>query len=236
MDSQPLPEQTPPLNIIIPAHNEEQQIAACIDTLTKLQPNAAITVSTDGNTDNTAAIAQQKLTKYPTLFVLNYPNRLGKGGAIKQSIIHDTINIYTDADLAADPNMITPMTQLAKTTGGLIIAKRNTTNRNLKRTIASKTYNSIVRLLFRTGVADHQCGLKVLSPQATRIAATVESDDFFFDTELIIRCKRVGIPIIQVACTWTEHKQQSTVHLYRDSKKMLKQLLKLKLSDVFGKL
>ena len=235
MDSQPIPQQTPPLNIIIPAHNEEQQIATCIDTLASLQPDAAITVSTDGNTDNTDAIAQEKLAKYPTLFVLNYPTRLGKGGAIKQSITHGAINIYTDADLAADPNMITPMVQLAKTTGGLIIAKRDTTNRNLKRTIASKTYNTIVRLLFRTGVADHQCGLKVLSPEVTRIVAAVESDDFFFDTELIIRCKKAGIPIIQVACTWTEHKQQSTVHLYRDSKKMFTQLLKLKFSGVFGK-
>lgn len=224
------------LNIIVPAHNEEQQIAECIDTLTKLQPHASITVSTDGNTDNTATIAKEKLTKHPTLFVSNYPYRLGKGGAIKQSIIQDIINIYTDADLAADPTMITPMVHLAKTTGGLVIAKRSTTNRNLKRTIASKTYNSIVRLLFRTGVTDHQCGLKVLSPHATRIASTVEATDFFFDTELIIRCKQAGIPIFQVACTWTEHKQQSTVHLYRDSKKMLKQLLKLKLSVVFGKL
>lgn len=213
----------------MPAHNEENQIANCIETLATLQPEAAITISTDGNTDNTATIAKEKLEKYPSLFVSNYATRLGKGGAIKQSIQQDTINIYTDADLAADPNMIAPMIRLAKDTHGLVIAKRSTTNRTLKRTIASKTYNSLVRILFNTQVCDHQCGLKVLSAEAAAIAATVKSNDFFFDTELIVRCKQAGLIIIEYPCAWTEHKQQSSVNLFRDSRKMLKQLLLLKL-------
>ena len=223
------------LNIIIPAHNEAAQIANCIETLASLQPDAAITVQTDGNTDNTAEIAKQKLTKYPHLFVSNYPSRLGKGGAIKQALLPDTVNVYTDADLAAEPNAIENMSYLALHTQSLVIAQRTNANRNFKRTIASKTYNLLVRLLFQTGISDHQCGLKVLSPEATKIAMQVQSQDFFFDTELIIRCKKAGIKVIEYPCQWTEHKQVSTVHLYQDSKKMLKQLLKLKISGVFGK-
>lgn len=217
-----------PIHIIIPAHNEAANIIHCTDALTKLYPNNPITIATDGNTDATTEIALEQELTHTNLFVQNYPNRIGKGAAIQQALHLGTINAYIDADLATNPYILTPMIQIAKQTKGLVIAKRHPTNRNLKRTLTSKLYNTTVRLLFNTGITDHQCGCKVLSPKATIIALNIEATDFFFDTELIIRCKKAGIPITEYPTAWTEHKQKSTVNITKDGYKMLKKLIKLR--------
>jgi glycosyltransferase involved in cell wall biosynthesis len=222
-------------NIIVPAHNEAEHISTTIETLTALYPDHIITVATDGNTDATTEIAMELSLKHPNVFVNDYPFRIGKGAAIKQSLILGTTNTYIDADLPINPYAIHAMEQITQQTNGLTITKRTSTNRNFKRTTTSKIYNNLVRLLFRTGISDHQCGLKTLSPKASAIALTCESNDFFFDTELIIRCKKANIPVTEYNAMWTENKKHSTVHVLSDSQRMLKQLCKLWFKEIKGK-
>lgn len=215
------------MNIIVPAHNEAAQIATCIVTLTRLYPEATLTIATDGNTDATAEIAKEYEIQNLNIIVTDTPTRIGKGAAIKQSLIYGATNAYTDADLAANPHALYAMNEIAEKTNGLVIARRITTNRSHTRTLTSKLYNNAVNLLFNTNIADHQCGLKALSPVATCIAANVEADGFFFDTELIVKCKKARLPIIEYPVMWTEHKTKSTVNLAKDGAKMLYYLLKL---------
>lgn len=64
---------------IVPAYNEEENIAGVIGTLANYFELFDIVVINDGSTDNTAAIAEQ--TKKAT--VINLPCNLGIGGAVQ---------------------------------------------------------------------------------------------------------------------------------------------------------
>ena len=216
------------MNIIVPAHNEATYILPCIETLTKLYPDDTITIATDGNTDATTEIAQEQELTYLKLIVQSYPERMGKGAAIKQAIIFGETNAFIDADLAVNPKTLKTMKYIADHAHGLVVAKRHTTNRSKTRTLTSKLYNGMVRLLFRTGIKDHQCGCKVLSVEASAIASICRANDFFFDTELIIRCKQAKIPITEYNVLWTEHKKQSTVNVTRTAIQMLRSLLAMR--------
>ena len=214
-------------HIIVPAHNESENLASCIQTLRALYPNATITIAEDGSTDETKATAYA-LAQQSKIFLQSYPERLGKGAAIKLALLEGYVNAYVDADISVNPTALKPMMEILQAKGGLVIAKRLVMNRSFKRTITSTLYNILVRIMFRTGISDHQCGCKLLSPEATDIALTVEANDFFFDTELIVRCKKAHIPIIEIIVTWTEYKTKSTVNIFKDGSKMFIELLKLK--------
>jgi hypothetical protein len=84
----------------------------------------------------------------------------------------------------------------------------------------SLTYNLFVRLLFFDGVHDHQCGFKTMSREvAETILSISKSDGYFFDTEMIVRCKQLGFPVVEIAVKWTEKTKKggSKVNLLQDA-------------------
>ena len=82
------------------------------------------------------------------------------------------------------------------------------------------------------GVHDHQCGFKAMDTQTARILAYASaSDGYFFDTEIIVRCKRFGLPVTEVAVEWSEkaRKGNSKVNPLRDAKKIGSDMLAFRL-------
>lgn len=220
-------------HVVVPAYNEAANLETCIQTLTTLYPYPQNTITVAA--DSKDLFPGSPLTVWLTHLTIKYnvffnisPIRRGKGGAIKEVLLPQFPNAIIDADLAVNPYNLSPMLELLKQRGGLVIAKRTATNRTLTRTFTSKLYNGLTRLLFRTGVSDHQCGCKLLSPETVAIAENVHSNGFFFDTELIIRCKKAGLPITEYPVMWTEHKQKSTVNILHDGAKMFWELIKLR--------
>lgn len=216
------------IHIVVPAYNEAESLASCVHTLTKLYPQSTITIAEDGSTDGTYQIAHQLIREpTPKLFLSSYPTRAGKGAAIKRVLLPNIVNAYIDADCSVHPRALYPMYEILTKKGGLVIAKRIPLYRKRSRTLASKLYNSFVRCLFWDGVSDHQCGCKLLSAEAVEIAKQVKADGFLFDTELILRCRKAGIPITEYQVSWVEYKNKSAVNTIRDGTKMFVGVLKL---------
>ncbi len=84
-----------------------------------------------------------------------------------------------------------------------------------------------MRLLFLDGVHDHQCGFKTMSREVAESVLNVsKSDGYFFDTEMIVRCKKLGHPIAEVAVQWSERDTgASKVNPVRDARKIGSDLL-----------
>ena len=220
-------------NIIIPAHNEADHIIDCVQSLYDLyHEDNTITVATDGNTDGTDRILTNYIIKQKLdrVFITSYPTRLGKGAAIKMALLSGYTNIIYDTDMAVSPYALHAMYELACSRGGIVVAKRYAPRRKKTRVLLSFTYNSLVRLLFRTGISDHQCGCKILTPEATKIAEQVKANDFFFDTELIVKCKKAKLSVTKYSVYWCENKKKSSVSLAKDSLRMFGQLLALRFS------
>ena len=66
---------------------------------------------------------------------------------------------------------------------------------------------------------------------ATAVLNSSHSDGYFFDTEMIVRCKKLGYPVTEVPVTWTEkNKGGSKVNPVRDSKKIFKDMIAFRLN------
>jgi glycosyltransferase involved in cell wall biosynthesis len=230
------------ISIILPAFNEAAQIELCVrkveDAVKSFSKSYEIIVSEDGSTDGTDVIVA-KLAKFnPNLVLLHSSSRLGKGKGIKNALSSSKGKIITfmDVDLATNLECLPRLLQVVKETRGMAIGSRHIigsrVQRRVSRTLFSLTYNLAVRLLFLDGIHDHQCGFKTMSREVAEAVLNVsKSDGYFFDTEMIVRCKQLGFPVVEVAVQWSErNKGASKVNPVRDAKKIGFDLLAFRLN------
>jgi glycosyltransferase AglD len=230
------------ISILLPAFNEAEQIERCIReveaAVSAFSKSYEIIVSEDGSTDGTDIIVAKITKNNPNIILLHSPARLGKGKGIKNALRTSRGKIITfmDVDLATNLECLPQLLRVVKENGGMAIGSRHVAGsrvqRGVSRTFFSLTYNLAVRLLFLDGVHDHQCGFKTMSrPVALAVLNVSKSDGYFFDTEMIVRCKKLGFPVVEVAVQWAEkRKGASKVDPVRDAKKIGLDLLAFRLN------
>lgn len=228
------------LSILLPAYNEAAQIEQCIieveAAVQGLSSSYEIIVSEDGSTDGTDEIVSKMAQVNPNLRLLHYSERLGKGKAIKNAVnsSRGEIIAFMDVDLATDLACLPKLLDTVKQRGGMAIGSRHIpgskVQRQAKRTLFSLTYNAMVRMLFLDGVRDHQCGFKTMKTNVAKVVLnSSKSDGYFFDTEMIVRCKQLGYPVTEVPVNWVEHNQGSKVNPTRDSGKIFRDMINFRL-------
>lgn len=206
----------PLVQIVVPVLNEAATLQAHI---TKLQQYLAqhvpyrhdITIADNGSQDGTLGIAQQLAAQHSNVHYVSLAER-GRGRALRhvwQSSRADIIS-YMDVDLSTSLDdfmpMITPLiTGEAGVAIGSRLAKGARTTRGLKREFISRCYNKIIKLTSGTTFRDAQCGFKALRRDvAQRLLPRVKDNEWFFDTELLIKAERAGVPIHEQPVTWVE--------------------------------
>jgi glycosyltransferase AglD len=230
------------ISILLPAFNEASQIEQCIleveAAARSLSKSYEIIVSEDGSTDGTDTIVSKMAKFNPNIVLLHSTTRLGKGKAIKNAVNSSRGKIVTfmDVDLATDLACLPKLLAVVQQKGGMAIGSRHiqgaNVQRHAKRTLFSLTYNALVRMLFFDDVRDHQCGFKTMPRNvAAAVLNSSRSDGYFFDTEMIVRCKQLGYPVTEVPVNWQEkNKGGSKVNPVRDSKKIFKDMLSFRLN------
>jgi hypothetical protein len=77
--------------------------------------------------------------------------------------------------------------------------------RQWKRNLLSRGYNLLIKLFFRNGFSDAQCGFKALTRDAARaLVPAVKDNNWFFDTELLLLAEAHGYRIHEVSVEWVE--------------------------------
>ncbi len=230
-------------SIILPAYNEQARIEKCIREVTRaihsFSSSYEIIVTEDGSTDDTAKIVTYLSESNSQLRLLHSGTRLGKGKAIKKALAtaKGDMIVFMDVDLSTSLTYLPQIVKLAGEHRGMAIGSRHVSGsrvqRSFSRTLFSLSYNLFVRLLFRDGVHDHQCGFKALSREVAHVVLTkTESEGFFFDTEMILWCKKLGYPVTEVAVEWTEvsKKGGTAVRLFSDAAKLGLDLINFRLN------
>ncbi len=235
------------ITILLPVHNEAWRIEDCIknveSALKAFTDSFELIVVEDGSRDGTVATVSRLCRKNPNLILLHSKARLGKGGAVKRGV-HEAkgdVVVFMDADLATDLKDLRKLITLTRERGGIVIGSRHVAGSKVKRpisrTLFSLAYNSVVSILFFDHVKDHQCGFKAMELNVARkLCESVEADGFFFDTELILRCKIMGFPLLEIPVSWSEKRthSESKVNLSHDAYRMGKDLLKFKRDHTRG--
>lgn len=228
------------ISIIIPAYNEayclKDNIRSVERAIKRITGSYEIIIAEDGNSDGTDVIAEELAVENHSILHLHSDKRLGKGGSLRGALgtTKGEVVIYMDADLATDLNHLSEVIELIEEGYDLVIGSRNIkgskVKRPLSRTMASFAYNFLVRLLFRDGIYDHQCGFKGFRRNVFEsIAEDIESNGFLFDTELILRAKLRGFSIAEFPMAWAEPEERnSKVQILKDGFRMGLQLLKLR--------
>lgn len=88
---------------------------------------------------------------------------------------------------------------------GSRLAKGAKTTRGLKREFISRCYNNIIKWTSGTKFSDAQCGFKAIRRDvAAKFLPKIKDNEWFFDTELLIKTERAGVPIHEQPVIWIE--------------------------------
>ena len=206
----------PLIDIVVPVLNEEKILRRSIMTLDEymakhLPYRYQITIVDNGSQDKTLAIAKNLAEKHQSVRVVSLAER-GRGRALKQVWQNSPADIlaYVDVDLSTSLDDFLSMIQpLVTGESGVAIGSRlmkdSRTGRGVKREFISRCYNSIIKWTSGTKFSDAQCGFKAIRRDiAAKFLPKIKDNEWFFDTELLIKTERAGVSIYEQPVTWIE--------------------------------
>src|SRR3990172_7929460 len=116
-------EALPKLSVMIPARNEERNIAGCLASLLQQGEDLEILVADDGSQDRTAEIVSGFCSEHPCLKLVRVPplpeGWLGKNHALHVAVQHCRGEwlLFTDADPRHEPGKLPDLLRWAETVG-----------------------------------------------------------------------------------------------------------------------
>lgn len=203
------------MNVTLPVYNEAGVLEASVRKLmtflrTIQEWEFEVVIADNGSLDQTWLIAQKLARELGIQAVhLNQP---GRGGTLKQVWLQSRADVlsYMDIDLSTDlsafPALIGPIIRGdCDLSAGSRLLKESQTQRGWKREIISQCYNRLVKGLLHTRFSDAQCGFKALSRNAAnQLLPEVKDNQWFMDTELLVKAERHGFRILDMPVCWVE--------------------------------
>jgi glycosyltransferase involved in cell wall biosynthesis len=223
------------LDIVMPAHNEEDRIDRTLRAYRAACPDhgVRILVALDSCTDRTPEIVQAHERADDRVRSFAYP-KLGKGGVIAETFARSDAELvgFVDADGATPPRELLRLAEAARHTDGAIATRRHPASllparRPLRRQITSAGFAGSVRMLMRLPYLDTQCGAKVLRRHVVRdVLPRLASRDLLFDVDLLASAQDGGWRVVEVPTVWIDQ-EGSRVSAIADSRRMGASLLRL---------
>jgi glycosyltransferase involved in cell wall biosynthesis len=229
------------LSIIIPAYNEEKRIVKTLEQYTayfdkQLKKKYEIFVAINGCTDNTLSVVKKFAKKNQTVNYKDFGKVNAKGDAIIQAfhIINTEYVGFVDADCATPPHAFYALyTQIGSADG--IIASRwmkgaiMTPKQPLKRRIASRCFNLLVRILFLLPYKDTQTGAKLFKKTPLKsILPELGHSRWGFDIDLLYILRRHGYKVKETPTEWHDD-SYSHLRIAKASFEMFLSVIRLRL-------
>lgn len=200
----------PLLSFLIPTYNDEETIETVIrraNAIGKLHTRRyEIVVINDASTDKTPEILSELSKSIPELRILTHKLNLGYGATIRDLYYAGRLDYLfsVPGDDQIDPGEVTKLFPYGET-ADIVIGKRMNRNDTLSRKIQSRTYNTILRTLYKVPVSDVNSVRLMKRTILSSIPLTSSSP--FVDAELVIRAIRGKFRVIEVPIL---HKSRTT--------------------------
>lgn len=242
------------LSVVIPAYNEEQNfnkglIEEVPKYLEKQDYKWEVLIVDDGSTDKTALLAENFAKKNGNIRLIKNPHQ-GKAETVKKGVeeAQGTFILFTDFDQA------TPLSEVEKLLpffpeNDIVIGSRQLPGAKREkepfhRHLMGLGFNLIVQTIAVRGIWDTQAGFKCFK---TKVAKELFSElkvygkskkvegalVTAFDVELLFLAKKRGYKIKEVPIIW-HHVSTTRVSPLKDSARMFRDVLKIRLNDIRG--
>ena len=235
-------QSAPSLLLLVPAYNEEQRIEPTLCEYGEYfrgnyHGKFQLVVVLNGCRDDTLGVVNRVAREYPEISALNFPDPIGKGGALIEGLKlapnADLIG-YVDADGATGPKAFVELAHLTAQ-ADCVIGSRWLPGAVLHqsqswlRRFFSRVFHAIVQLLLRMRIQDTQCPAKVMRRAAIeKIHSALCIADLAFDVNLLYSLKREGFRILEVPTEWTDKSgSKVTQSLLRSSLVMFLSVVRL---------
>ena len=161
---------TPDLTIVIPVHNEQDNIEILLAEIEKeisaSIPNYEIIVVNDGSNDSTLSVLKSSLQARTNLKIFHHRTNLGQSSSLLSGVkgARSRWVATLDGDGQNDPHDITKLWNLINAPDSdimMVVGRRKIRSDSVLRKASSRIANNIRRFLLRDKVADSGCALKI---------------------------------------------------------------------------
>lgn len=244
----------PFLSVIIPAYNEEPNFKKGVldevpEYLSKQDYSYEVLIVDDGSEDATAKLSENFAKKHKNFRVIRNPHQ-GKAETVKRGVVESKgdLILFTDFDQA------TPLSEVEKLLPyfpeyDVVIGSRQLPGAKRQkepfyRHLMGLGFNLVVQAFAVRGIWDTQAGfkcfkgniakklfekLKVYGQSKVVKGALVTA----FDVELLFLAQKLGYKIKEIPIAW-HHVATTRVNPIKDSLRMFKDVVKIRLNDLRG--
>lgn len=246
---------SPYLSIIIPSYNEKKNLDRGVlnqvfEYLKSVDYSWEVVLSDDGSTDGTIEALEDYAKKYENVIVLKNIHA-GKAPTVKAGMLQAVgqWRVFTDFDQSTPIQEVEKLLSHTKKGYDIVIGSREGKGAKrgsepIYRHLMGRVFNLLVQFLAVPGIQDTQCGFKLFSAEATQLFNELvvygnekgRKDAFTgaFDVELLYIARKNGFSIKEVPIIWI-HSETDRVSPVKDSLRMLRDIVKVRVADLSGK-
>lgn len=207
------------LLVCIPTYNEAENIGALVDQVHRSLPDADVLVVDDGSPDGTGDLVRERMLKDPRLNVMSRPGKLGLGTAYMAGFAYGLQHEYTcvttmDSDFSHPPDRLPVLVAAVDQGAHLAVGSRYVPGGGIRgwgigRRLLSATANLVARQLLRLGTHDCTGGFRSYGLRTLQFIVTqpLRSSGYSALIELLTRCERAGLSIVEVPIIFTDRVQ-----------------------------
>ena len=190
------------LSIVMPAYNEEANVGRAIDAareaVRRFADDFEIVIVDDGSRDRTAERVAEAAKADPRVRLISFPENRGFGAAVKTGLkaAEKPLVFYTDSDLQFDLAQIGDL--LARIDEApIVVGYRVNRQDHWVRLLNAWAWGRLQYVLFGLDVHDIDCGFKLFRREVVQ-RLPMHSDGAFLSTEILLRARAAGYPIVEV--------------------------------------
>lgn len=213
------------LSIVLPAKNEELNIAPLIRKIQSLQLDAEILLVNDGSTDKTAMIAQELGVR-----VITHPYSLGNGAAVKTGARHakGEILVFLDADGQHNPEDIPLLIDKLNEGYDMVVGARHpSTHTSVVRRFGNAVYNRLASYMVQYKIEDLTSGYRAVRADKFRKFLYLLPNGFSYPTTSTMAFFRSGFHVGYLPIHAGTRKGASHIHVLKDGSRFFIVILRV---------
>ncbi len=163
------------ISVVIPLFNEAESLPELTEWIDRVMKendfSYEIVFVDDGSTDESWKIIEQLKNKFPEVKAIKFRRNYGKSAGLNEGFKHamGEVVITMDADLQDSPDEIPELYRMIKEDGfDLVSGWKKKRYDPLSKTIPTKLYNAVARMMSGIKLHDFNCGLKAYKNEVVK--------------------------------------------------------------------